>query len=208
MTSTETEVSVGRHANVLLCIHEPSKEIAVWERTLPRQLTQWLNQLAPGQLPRARMTLMPGEAALKIRASCDACGTPAVAEREHLIADIADLVKHFAHLAGCDTVRFRLDAIDHNSCSKWHRDSVALRLITTYRGPGTQWVAATGSVDVLARPNDEAAVARTMQAGDVAVFRGKGASDRANGGGIVHRSPPIAGQKLTRLVLVLDLPSH
>ena len=71
---------------------------------------------------------------------------------EHLIADVADLVKHFAYLSGCDTVRVRLDVIDHNSCSKWHRDSVALRLITTYRGPGTQWVAAADSVDVLTRP--------------------------------------------------------
>jgi hypothetical protein len=43
-----------------------------------------------------------------------------------------------------------------------------------------------------------------LQAADVALFKGCGWPGQAHDGGIVHRSPRIAGTGLARLVLVLD----
>jgi hypothetical protein len=57
---------------------------------------------------------------------------------------------------------------------------------------------------VLAKPDDDAPQAMAFEAGDVALFKGCGWPGQPHDGGIVHRSPRIAGTGITRLVLVLD----
>jgi len=58
--------------------------------------------------------------------------------------------------------------------------------------------------EVLTRPDDEAPRAMAFQAADVALFKGCGWPGLPHEGGIVHRSPRIAGTGVARLVLVLD----
>jgi hypothetical protein len=101
-------------------------------------------------------------------------------------------------------VRLRLDAVTGDACRRWHRDCVPLRLICTYRGPGTQWVPPAWGDAVIAQPDADTAQALSFQAGDVALFKGCGWAGQTHDGGIVHRSPRIAGTGITRLVLVLD----
>jgi hypothetical protein len=97
-----------------------------------------------------------------------------------------------------------LDAIAGDACRRWHRDCVPLRLICTYRGPGTQWVAPALGDAVMARPDDDAPQAIAFDTGDGALFKGCGWPGQPHDGGVVHRSPRIAGTGITRLVLVLD----
>jgi hypothetical protein len=56
----------------------------------------------------------------------------------------------------------------------------------------------------LARPDGEAPQARALKTGEVALFKGCGWTGHAHDGGIVRRSPRLAGTGLTRIVLVLD----
>ena len=66
------------------------------------------------------------------------------------------------------------------------------RLLLPLVGPGTQWMRAGGDPE---RPEGD------LQAGDVGIFKGRlWTRDPV----ILHRSPPIAGAGITRVLLVID----
>ncbi len=197
-------VCIGRSAEVLDDIARPGIELAAWQRGADPAWAGWLAALAADALPVGRLEVAPDAAVHSLHAHFDADGIPAGIPRDAWVADIASLVTRFAALAQTRTVRLRLDAITGDACRRWHRDCVPLRLICTYRGPGTQWVPPARGAAALARPDDDAPEAMAFDAGEVALFKGCGWDGQAHDGGIVHRSPRIAGSGLTRLVLVLD----
>ncbi|MBE7220146.1 MAG: DUF1826 domain-containing protein, partial [Caulobacteraceae bacterium] len=86
-------------------------------------------------------------------------------------------------------------------CRAFHVDNVTFRLVTTYRGPGTQWLAPRHLHEARdGEPLGPDAV-REMPRGTVAILRGgRGATPERPG--LLHRSPPIAGT--TRLFLAVD----
>ena len=115
-----------------------------------------------------------------------------------------------ARRARTSTCRVSFGAVRSDQCRKFHVDYLQLRLISTYVGPGTEWVVA-GDVrrDALSHPSfdpDQAnrsivrreAGVRRAQAGDVLLMKG-----RLGGDGLVHRSPPIEALGLVRVVLVV-----
>lgn len=110
--------------------------------------------------------------------------------------DIRDLATRFAALMGVPAVRIRLEGITTNACRKLHADYTDLRLVTTYWGPGTDYVPAGQE------PSDAGLV--RLPAGHVALFKG-----RLFGEGhapCLHRSPPVGDTGERRLVLVIDTP--
>jgi hypothetical protein len=197
-------VCIGRSADVLGDIARPGVELAAWQRSPDPAWAAWLAAMPAPDWPVCRLEATPDDAARALNAHFDACGTPSGKARNAFVADIARLVARFAALAATRSVRVRLDAVSGDACRRWHRDCVPLRLVCTYRGPGTQWIAPALGAAVLAEPDDDAPQALAFEAGDVALFKGCGWPGQAHDGGIVHRSPRIAGTGLTRLVLVLD----
>jgi hypothetical protein len=198
-------VCIGRSAEVLAAIDRPGIELAAWQRRLDPAWAGWLAALPADALPACRMEVAPEDVVHLLNAHFDVCGFPCGQPRAAFVADIAVLVTRFAALARTHTVRLRLDAINGDACRRWHRDCVPLRLICTYRGPGTQWVPPTWGAGVLDSPDDDAPQALAFDTGDVALFKGCGWPGQVHDGGIVHRSPRIAGTDVTRLVLVLDV---
>src|SRR5690606_9784866 len=97
---------------------------------------------------------------------------------------------------------------------RFHVDYHALRLVCTYAGPGTEWVArddvdrrklAARHLELEAahraagiRPTD----VRRLAPGDVLLMKGKG---WPGAHGPVHRSPPVEAAGQRRLVLTLTL---
>lgn len=80
------------------------------------------------------------------------------------------------------------DVTDRTTCPKFHVDRVTLRLMTTYRGPATEWL--------------EGETVQQAQVHDVLFAKGESWPDLACDPRI-HRSPqPRAGQ--TRVLLTLD----
>lgn len=203
-------VCIGRSADVLGDIARPGVDLAAWQRGAEPPWTDWLENLPAKALPTCRGEVAPAEAAAALHASFDAGGTPSgtrgSAPREALLDDISGFVATFISVAQARTVLLRLDLITGDACYRWHRDCVPLRLICTYRGPGTQWVPPGMDATVLARLDDDAQQAMAMQTGDVAMFKGCGWTGQPHDGGIVHRSPRVSGTGIARLVLVLDLP--
>lgn len=76
-----------------------------------------------------------------------------------------------------------------------------MRLVVTYRGSGTQWVASELSAVVAAQQKKFAGPINELKTGDVALFRVRQSDDGAM---TLHRSPPLGDTALVRLVGVID----
>ena len=92
-----------------------------------------------------------------------------------------------------------------------HQDSVAFRLLATYRGPCTEWVHPDASNATLRHKQADSKEAQSLCHHDVALFKGRGETTLGdallNQPGIVHRSPVIQGTGVYRVVLTLDIPT-
>lgn len=190
----ERELSLIRQKGVDLC---------VWRRGLDLQLAEWCQTLA-----RTHEIDLDEERGLERLPVCELLASlPAVPERDLLCEDIAERARTFGRLLGCKRVRLQLHAVHHQHCPRFHIDSVGVRLICTYAGPATEWIAETelerarvgrgAPSDV---PSQEQA-SRRLERFDVALMKGR--SWRGNRlFGVVHRSPAPEAQP--RLVLTID----
>ncbi len=181
-------------------------DLVTWHRELPPglepQLASWV-QHHPATFDRV-VTLQSHD----LTEATSGLAEPA---RAWLTADLAELLARLADLAQTRRLRVSFGAVRTDQCRKFHVDHVRYRLVTTYLGPGTEWVP-EHAVDraALAHPascpcdanksivRDEAAVRHAI-AGDVLLMKGaRHPSQR----GAVHRSPPIEGTRQVRVVLV------
>jgi hypothetical protein len=195
----------GAQPSILGRVAEPGVVLAVWRRSAPLRLARWLDALPASQLPRGRIVTTPATAPTDLRTICDAVGLTASPERVQLVDDITLLVDVFAGVTGHDCVDLRLEAIDHDACWRFHRDHVGLRLNVTYRGPGTQWVAARDTTAALRGQRRYRRSLNELTRFSVGLFKGvTSAGDDA----IVHRSPPVEGSGITRLFLCLNEVDH
>ncbi|HEY0468824.1 MAG TPA: DUF1826 domain-containing protein, partial [Polyangiaceae bacterium] len=189
-------------------IHEPRVSVAIWERQLPpvveRKLASW-----GARAPLAFDALLDSASYDISRAVRD------VDEelRAWLVDDMALLVEHFLSLAEVSRFRLHFGAVPTDQCRKFHVDYFRLRMVTTYAGPGTEWLPETAVNRAELEPSPELAheanrrivksfdAVRQAGAGDVVLLKGayfgSGSSHAA-----VHRSPPIERQGATRVVLV------
>ena len=171
--------------------------IAVWRRPLPAGLSLCLAPLMADGPFVASAEDAPAAAVAALAARLPA-PLPAA-----LRADILALAAGFTALTGEEAVRVRLEGLRGRGCHRWHADAVGLRLLCTYRGPGTEWLDLPGGAAAARRLEHPAIAPRRLGAGDVAVVKGEGWPGNA-GNGCIHRSPPNAEDAPLRLVLCLD----
>ena len=177
--------------------------LVICQRVLPREVQEWLDALHVESLPVGRFEVSPAnfqDAAGKL---LDESGIPATFGRKFLIDDMCRLVQLFAKICNVERVDTRIEKINTDSCWKFHRDNVKLRLVTTYRGPATEWVSAEQAEAALLEQRDFSGPIQKLSSGDIAIFKGKQAVESD---GVVHRSPPIAGSGISRLLLCLNTP--
>lgn len=191
-------------ATGLSAIHDPATGLVIWKRTVPLCLQTWIERLDPACLPALRILVRPEDLRVAIEAELDDCGMPPGDMRDLLIADVDDQVSVFSKVVATDLVDVRLECITHDACWKFHRDCVEARFLTTYRGPGTEWVRSVYSDRALLEQKDFDGPIERIGLHDGVLFKG---STAGPGIGIVHRSPPIEGTGDTRLLLCLNRPS-
>jgi hypothetical protein len=117
-------------------------------------------------------------------------------------------------LTGCQQVGVRLARVEEAMCPRFHVDHVLLRVVCTFEGAGTQFLAeadvdrrwlghaAEGRPDEVSGLLCAGAQIHQAEVGDVVFLKGE--SWPGNGGrGAVHRSPR-ATAKEHRLVMTLD----
>ena len=167
----------------------------VWNRTISRDLLNWVDQLDVDLLPSIRVILPPHQVRDAMSKLCDIDNTPTGPHRDWLVNDIATLAEAFADQTRTPYLRMRLSVVTTNACRKFHVDTITTRLICTYRGTGTQYGRSANGTD------PETVV--TVRAGSPIVLRGRLWPNEPPSD-LVHRSPPIEGSGETRLVLVLD----
>jgi hypothetical protein len=191
----------GETASVLSGLSEPGVALAIWKRPAPRGLARWLDSLPFPQLPDGRFVATPDETPGALAALCDRVGLEETTGRSRLIADIASLTSLFARISGACRVEVRLEALDHDSCWRFHRDYTGLRLNATYRGPGTQWPPPDQASRALRSQQRYRRALNELPRFAVGLFKGVRMARKE---AIVHRSPPIAGSGRTRLFLCLN----
>ena len=189
------------HPKVLATILRDQVQLSIWKRTLPLCLTTWLKNLPTHQLPNLRILARHSELKEQLERALDHCEMPEGPMRRIFVADIGELVSHFAAIVDSDYVDIRLETVTHNSCWKFHRDYVEARLLTTYLGPATEWVQPDYSEQALLEQMKYSGPIERMKTHHVSIFKG---SCLGTDSGVVHRSPPIAGTGQTRVLLCLN----
>ena len=188
-------------AEGLAAIGNPGMELVIWRRALPLCLQTWLERMDASCLPDMRVLVQPSDLRRAVEPHFDDCGMPPGDMRDLLLRDIDDLVSAFARITQSDLVDVRLESVSHDACWKYHRDCVEARILTTYRGPGTEWIQPIHAERALRAQKQFEGPVERLENNDVAIFKG---SCAAPGSGIVHRSPPLAGTGCTRLLLCLN----
>ncbi|MGE8062376.1 DUF1826 domain-containing protein [Pseudomonas sp. NPDC089547] len=191
----------GETPQVLTEVLRDGVNLAVWRRRLPPQLEDFAELVVSLGQPLAdqrvidvdeqQMPVLPD----LLREAADLQGY------EAFVADVTWLVAAYACLLGARRVGLRLRVLAGPMCPRFHVDNVPVRLLTTYTGPGSEWLREQES------PRGELHTALSsvdniqhLHAGQVAVLKGEKWQGN-EGAGLVHRSP--SGQQ-GRLLLSLD----
>lgn len=201
---------VGEQLDVLADIYREEVNISVWQRRLPEVLSIAAEHLLL-ERPHLQITrtVSPKNAYEILIKSLGATAEPAA-----LATDVTELADMFCFLFDLKYVGLRLTALDHAMCPRFHVDWVPCRLVTTYQGGATQWLAhdrvdrsKLGSGNG-GKPDEQSGLLsdtddiQQIRQGDVALLKGEGWAGNEEAG-LVHRSPQLnAGAR--RLLLTLD----
>ena len=209
--------NLGRDASILKSITEPNAYLALWHRLIPDHVADWIASWHRKiNLELDALVSVEETRLMTARALIDA-GCRGQTEIGWLCDDIERLAVIFSTITGELRLRVRLETVRDDGCSKFHVDTLKLRLLCTYAGPGTQWIPAgqarrdylgwiEGSTEEAnARIAPDPQAVQTMATGAVAVFKGR-LYPGFEGQGLVHRSAPVCCEKEYRLRLCLDLP--
>lgn len=138
----------------------------------------------------------------------------ALAGWPHLTSDVSFWVDVLAEITGSERVGVRLARLRSAMCPRFHVDRVALRVVCTYEGRGTEYVseehvnrsrlghAAEGAPDEASGLLSSPGQVLAAEPGDVVLLKGDTWAGNA-GRAAVHRSP-AASVASPRLVMTLD----
>jgi len=226
-TPVPAHVAVSRTSRVLARAMRPGINLAIW-----------LRDGVGGETARPLFDALPAER-IGIDEHVHRVGrgvgaallpqTMPAALRAVLAADIDRLALAYARATGKQDVRIKLNSCDGDECRIFHVDHIDIRFITTYTGPGTDWLendaarrehlggrglSRKPTVDAInnAIVSDWTRIHRLPRFA-VAAFRGSRPTIVSGKPvdetlAIVHRSPPIAGTGIRRLRLVVEGAGH
>lgn len=175
-------------------------ELALWNRRFDPSVTSALDRLAFSELPRACFITTLDDVEQDIERALRERTADQAHVYDALGADIESLVVRFSQVTGAREIKLRLEGIRNDACRLFHFDRVNARLVTTYIGPGMEWIPSLHAADALAAQDAYKGPIYQMSRFAVGVFRGA-LSQRK---GLLHRSPRIAETGQHRLLLCLN----
>ncbi|MBM4181668.1 MAG: DUF1826 domain-containing protein [Betaproteobacteria bacterium] len=140
---------------------------------------------------------------------------PDLPGRQALVNDIAFLAALYGELLGCDHAALRLEVVGRAMCPRFHVDRTGIRLLCTWRGPGTEWLrensADRSKLGAGAGGLDDAGSGLILDPGGIgrvapyaiALLKGELWQGHA-GHGVIHRSPAVPPESAPRVLLALD----
>lgn len=194
-------------------VYEPEVTTVVWRRALPPSLGAWLDGLRRGTALQVVTRYRPGvDDPAALAPWLDAHHPAALLQQWR---DDLDLLAHvFADLFETSTLGLRLSTVTTH-CQRFHVDRITARLVTTYAGPGTEWVddadarrsllghAYQGAGDANDAIVPDPTRIHRLRPGEVGVLKGDAWPGR-EGRGCVHRSPPHRPGEAPRILLTLE----
>jgi len=199
---------LGEDPEILHCINEPELNLSLWQRAPLASVAREVAYLRATDLPDVRCrtsaaTFEEDIGALLMRRGLDPQAFGG------WLADLRRLTNLFCVICAGRDLTARLETTEVDGCPRFHVDRTHLRLLCTYRGPGTEWLT-NEQVDRDAQGSG-APNGRIVRFGEPSRFEPfwvgimKGDAYPGNAGrGLVHRSPPIGSSGRTRLLFCLD----
>ena len=190
-------------------IYQEEANMVIWERALSATLQASVREFLDLKPTfQSSVTVTPQSALTSVSEALGESASPELSE------DIAELVDMFCCLFDLGRAGLRMTALDSAMCPKFHVDRVPCRLVTTYLGVATEWLAhqhvdrsklgagSNGLPDcqsgIFQNPGD----VQQLMSGEVALLKGELWEGNENAG-LVHRSPAVdTGTR--RLLLTLD----
>lgn len=200
----------GSVPDVLPGIYDEEVNIVVLKRTLSNEIEQYCQQLVEQQPHFQLRSVINNERSSKTLDSL----LPDLDGKSKLVQDLVLLIDMYSCLFDLEEVGLRLQVLDRAMCPRFHTDKLGCRLVSTYRGPGSEWL----PDNILDRsklgrgnqglsddasglyPSDD--YIQQVKEGDVLLLKGDGWYGN-EGGGAVHRSPAV-GQAEKRVVVTMD----
>lgn len=194
----------GETPQVLTEALQDGVNLAVWQRRLPVQIEEFARLLLSLNQPLGESRVIELDDQHQLPDLNGLLGGYADLEGQRaFLIDVAWLVSAYACLLDARRVGLRLQVLSSAMCPRFHVDHVPLRLLSTYAGPGSEWLE-EGAIDrsQLAREQPDASAVRQLGSGEVALLKGEKWLGN-QGGGLVHRSPALLNGE-RRLILSLD----
>jgi len=192
----------------LVRIYEPEVQLCYLPRSVDPRIEVYLQSAAPRLGAGLRQVVGIAE-------GTPASALPDLPGRQALVQDIDQWMAVYGDLLDCQRVVLRLEVIRYAMCPRFHVDRTGIRLLCTYRGPGTQWLSeaqaqrsrlghgASGLAD-----DASGLILSEAGMGEVplhAIALLKGELWQGNAGrGAIHRSPAVPEQDAPRILLSLD----
>lgn len=181
--------------------------LAIWQRQLALPVSQFANALLAQGVSlgySSVLELASPESTPNLGGLVDAYRD--LPGQSAFIDDVSWLVSAFACLFEAKRIGLRLRILDKAMCPRFHVDHVPVRLITSYAGIGSEWLAEGVMArrrlgDPAAEPGDPTQIQRA-ETGHVLLAKGEKWIGN-EGAGLIHRSPQLpTGER--RLLLTLD----
>ena len=198
----------------LAYIYEPDINLCVARRRITPGISSFVSRLLLGARHfENELRIGPGRPPVEQLLPGDIQTLPGA---EAWLTDVEYLVGLFRDLFEADDLGLRLRTLDKAMCPRFHVDRVAVRLICTYGGAGTEWLpeaaasrdklghGACGQADEDSGLLLDPGAIRTMPAFAIGLLKGE-LWDGNQGRGAVHRSPRPTPRYPRRLLLTLDL---
>ena len=194
----------------LVCIFDPTVQVVEFPRDVDPVIATYLEQCIAGSGfgMGLRHNLSPFA---PLNPDC----FPDLPGRTAFVHDIYQLALLYIDLMGCDAAGARLEVIEKAMCPRFHVDRVGIRMLCSYRGPGTEILdsqhanrsclgsGANGLPDESSGLLREAGKIQCLAPFSVVLL--KGSLWQGNvGRGVIHRSPAIGAGEAPRILLAVD----
>ncbi|OBP13885.1 hypothetical protein A5320_14510 [Rheinheimera sp. SA_1] len=182
------------NAEVLTEIFEPTVNMVIWQRQPDPAVESYSQYLVAASLQASGTTDF-----LQLQAVVEPAELPALLAQKlpdapgktEFIADLQLLSQMLTCLMDCSAVGFRLKLLQQAMCPRFHTDHVALRLLVTYVGAGTEWLNQAQSPGLYRQLQ----IPQQLRPAEVALL--KGSAWQGNGAGAIwHRSPESTAPRL------------
>ena len=185
LAANTAHVEVTNLRSLLSYVANDDVELAVWARNLPALENAGL--VAPFSDVRFGGGL--DTVLAQIPSAIASCGLPSGLTKR-LRLDAVTTIRRFEAFYPGTAFDVRVEYVEDNACRRYHQDNTDWRLITTYKGPGTDWILVDGSAS------------GQLATGHVGLLRGTRADRPPR---LLHRSPQIEATQETRVIMVIDL---